>query len=410
MAGFKKIETEIKNNNLHTGGTKVRIVGKSEHDVGNDKAKNTTITRYEMIWTKTLDYCIENKHWESAMLFYREGCPSNPFPMDEEVAINHMRYRTFEKGTILKHYKSNEPVMGTNGKAIQCVGEWRSSSTVGLYRAAISKVSNAYETTQGTYKKCCADCAKIPIQRVRKGEGCSNHPGEPHYWPRGNVSTSQEFKKHINACIEYAEEHYDLRSTIALLPSQVRALRRYLLSSNRQDHLMLWVIIILGIKLFLRIDEVLEMKYEQLLEQYFVVSENDVESLLAKIKGKRDSDWLHFALWSDLDCPEFSPVAPLLIWISMTGIRGGYLFPTMEQLKKKKSVTTEYYPYDLCLADFKYLFVSVLRIDLDSDQYKNLILGSHWLRKTAFLFSSWGKASYPGWHGRLEETDQASIL
>jgi hypothetical protein len=71
-------------------------------------------------------------------------------------------------------------------------------------------------------------------------------------------------------------------------------------------HFMLWVIIVVRVKLFLRIDEVLELKYEQFLEEYFVIKDCNIESLLTKIKGKRDNKWLHFAIWDDKDCTEFS--------------------------------------------------------------------------------------------------------
>jgi hypothetical protein len=53
-----------------------------------------------------------------------------------------------------------------------------------------------------------------------------------------------------------------MRSTIAFLPSELRQIRKHLLSSNRLECLMLWVIIVLGIKWFLRIDEVLELTYK----------------------------------------------------------------------------------------------------------------------------------------------------
>ena len=97
---------------------------------------------------------------------------------------------------------------------------------------------------------------------------------------------------------------------------------------------MLWdITIIVGIKLFLRADEVLDMIYDQFLVKYFVVKETHVDSLLVIIKGKKDNFPVHFALWDDHDCPDFSSACPaLLLWLSFSGIRGGgYLFLSLEK-------------------------------------------------------------------------------
>ena len=56
--------------------------------------------------------------------------------------------------------------------------------------------------------------------------------------------------------VEYIENHYEARSTYALLPYQVRELSEYLVANNDHESLMLWTMIIVGIKLFMRIDEV----------------------------------------------------------------------------------------------------------------------------------------------------------
>jgi hypothetical protein len=74
--------------------------------------------------------------------------------------------------------------------------------------------------------------------------------------------------------VDYAICHYEVRSTIAFLPSEIceiREIRKFLLLSNRIECLMLWVIIIVGIKEFLSIDKVLELTYEQFMTKHFFV-------------------------------------------------------------------------------------------------------------------------------------------
>jgi hypothetical protein len=70
--------------------------------------------------------------------------------------------------------------------------------------------------------------------------------------------------------------------------------------------------------------------------------------------GKRDSHPVHFALWDDHDCPDFSPVRALLLWMSFTGIRGGYLFPSLDQLGKTRTPDKSY-GYESILNDYKLL-------------------------------------------------------
>jgi hypothetical protein len=118
------------------------------------------------------------------------------------------------------------------------------------------------------------------------------------------VTKDEEFKKSVQDWQEYAEHNYEQRCSAQLLPGEVRDLWIHLLSFNDLNHLMLWTIIILGIKMFLRVEEVLELTVEQFMDEYFQVSKDSVKGLCAKIQGKRDPKWLYFMIWNDTDCPQ----------------------------------------------------------------------------------------------------------
>jgi hypothetical protein len=407
--GFQKIQDKAKELNLDTKSPKITIIGKNDTECGNDKAKESSIDRYATAWRGLLDFCIEFEDWRSGIILHRAECPADPFPVAEDLAIHYMRFHVLEKGSVLKHYKTDQPIL-KDGSPVLCRGDWMSAATIGIYRSALTKLHLAYASTQGPYVQRCPKCIQIPLEQACNGRGCTSHPGNPHYWSRGCLTASEEFKKHVLILVDYAICHYEVRSTIAFLPSEIRDIRKFLLLSNRIECLMLWVMIIVGIKEFLRIDEVLELTYEQFLTKYFVVKPGYVESLLVKIKGKRDRNWQNFAIWHDEDCPEFSPVVALLIWIAATGIKGGRLFPSLAQLEAKVDVPTENYSYDSVLEDFKYLCGVVLGKDLSSPEGKKLIAGTHMLRKTAFLVAYWGKSNHPNWRGQLEAMDEASIL
>ena len=108
---------------------------------------------------------------------------------------------------------------------------------------------------------------------------------------------------------------------------------------------MIWVWIILSINQGLRIEECITLTYEHFMERYFDIDESShVDSLMMWVCGKRDESNINLVIWEDHFCPEFSPVRLLLLWIRVAGIKGGYLFPTLELLGKG-NYANEHYGY-----------------------------------------------------------------
>jgi hypothetical protein len=359
-------------------------------EVGSDKSKSASIERYEHVWKGFADFCFLIQDYESAMLPTREQCPDNPIPVRLQTAVLYMQFRVNKEGTPLKDLKTGELIYGVDKNVVHSVGDWQGESTVGIFRSAMSKVHSHYETTKGPYIEACSDCGKLSKEAVCKGEGCIRHPGDPHYWHQGNVTKDEEFKKSVQDWQEYAEHNYEQRCSAQLLPGEVRDLRIHLLSFNDLYHIMLWTIIILGIKMFLRVKEVLELTVEQFMDEYFQVSEDSVKGLCAKIQGKRDPKWLYFMIWNDTDCPEFSASNAILIWVGLSGITSGQLFPPKEELGNVKSSghTKNHLAYDCFLGVMKHLLVNVLK--RDESKMGGQIIGTHILRKSAFLFAKWG--------------------
>jgi hypothetical protein len=391
QAGFAKLIAKMNELELNTSAPKRVITGRTKDGaVGSDKSKSESIMRYEHVWKNFADFCFLIGDYESAMLPSRGLCPDNPIPVKLRTAVLYMQFRVNKAGTPLKDLKTGELIHDVDKKVVYSVGDWRSESTVGIFRSAMSKVHSHYETTKGPYVEACSECGKLSKEAVCRGEGCIRHPGDPHYWRRGNVTKDEEFKKSVQDWQDYAEHNYEQRSSAQLLPGEVRDIRIHLLSYNDLYHLMLWTIIILGIKMFLRVEEVLELTVEQFVEEYFQVSEDAVQGLCSKIKGKRDPTWLYFMVWNDGDCPEFSASNAILIWVRLSGITSGRLFPPKEELEAVKSSghTDNHISYECFLGVMKHLLIVVLK--RDESKMGNQIIGTHLLRKTGFLFAKWG--------------------
>ena len=390
--GFEEVEKLIKKYNLDTESPKIQIVGKTNDTVGTDSAKESSIERYRQIWPMFRDFCFLIGDYESAMIVCRIICPKDPVPVKMRTAILFLRFRVLEPQD-LTDPDTGAPVYDIHNRKIKTRGDWQGTSVPGLFRAAITKLHSHYETTQGSYIEECANCRKLDIKNICKGHGCEKHPGSPQYWRRGNCMGSKKFKKIMVEVVEYIENHYEARSTYALLPYQVRELREYLVANNDHESLMLWTMIIVGIKLFMRIDEVCTMTVEKFKTDHFAVTEMNVEGLCTMIKGKREGRPLPFMLWDDKDCPEFSSCKAVLIWMYISGIKSGPLFPSEDQylkLQRVGDIPMECFLYKTFLSKLQWLIINILKEDPKSPTMLNLILGTHILRKTAFLFAFWG--------------------
>ena len=401
--GFKKVEERIKELELNTDPSKqVNIVGMAKSgEVGTDQARDSSIGRYEIIWNTTRDFCFYIGDYDSAIILARAQCPANPLPVSLDTAVHCMRFLTMNEGTPLLHHKTNQPVKDMKGRNITCVGIWRSPNTVDLYRTALAKVHKHYQSTSTLYQGACDDCVALGFEKCRKGEGCRRHLGKPEFWSVGNVTKSEEFKTKHKQMLDYARAQYQVRNTVAFLPSELRAIRLYLLSHNSLYHLMIWTIMIVGIKLFARVEEALELTMEQLDSEYFSVTSTDVESLCCMLNGKCDNDWVHLAMWDDKDCPEFSASRALLIWLALSGIKSGRIFPTTSQIGSASP--TESFQYGTFLHIIKGLVSDVLKKDIDSPKMQKIIIGTHMLRKTAYLLACWG------WRSRSMKIDELDV-
>ena len=81
--------------------------------------------------------------------------------------------------------------------------------------------------------------------------------------------------------------------------------------------------ILLGIKLFLRADELLSLQVEQFPPDFQIVDIEKFSSFSVMIQGKCDVIPVHLQIFLDNDCTEFCPVRHLLVYVAMAGITEG---------------------------------------------------------------------------------------
>ena len=409
--GLKAIQKRIDEIGLDTESPKIQITGsnKRKATVGTDSAQESSIDRYEIIWDGLLNFCIEIKDYDSAMIVARDICPNDPLPVSVDTAISYLRFRVLEKGTDVLHHKTNLPIVDSAGNPMKSLGDWQSEPGVKLFATALAKVHAHYKTTSGKYYLDeCEDCHKLFVEH-NITTGCRRHINSAQIWRKGCPTEDSTFKNKHKQMKIYARTQYTARHTIAFLPGELRDLRFYLLSSNSLYNMMIWTIIIVGVKEFLRVDEVLAMTVEDFLEDYFAVSADNVQCLAASVQGKTDIEKENLAIWDDAECPDFSPTRALLIWLAVSGIKSGKLFPCEDALAARVTMPQHQLPYDTLLDEFKFLCVSVLKKDMSSETMKRLIIGTHMLRRTAYFLAFWGfNRNYN--HQDFSHADRANIL
>jgi hypothetical protein len=57
-----------------------------------------------------------------------------------------------------------------------------------------------------------------------------------------------------------------------------------------------------------------------------------VEALSMTVCGKADKEVIVLTFWADTQNPALCPVLHILVWISLTNIKSGYLFPDKQSL------------------------------------------------------------------------------
>jgi hypothetical protein len=144
--------------------------------------------------------------------------------------------------------------------------------------------------------------------------------------------------------------------------------------------------ILAGVKMFLRCDDVINIDMVNFLQKYFCLCDLDVSGLCMQVKGKSDDTFIPMMIWNEASCPDFCLPRALLIYIHFANLPdAGYLFPRID--KKTGEVTHEKWLYEDFLDVMKFLVQDILKKDTAEDKS---IIGTHILRKTAYLMALWG--------------------
>lgn len=351
---------------------------------GNKHLKKKSLSTYETKYRALRYFFCMIGDYQSLIILLKnrpDRCPAMS-PMSLALLI---RWKRGKFGSPLLNM-DNEHVRDVNGVPINCTGDWKDPDNVKQLTSAVGACHQA-AGLDGLYIERCADCHLAWNENSTMG--CQYHLGHPNMWRKGNPCTANLLKNEVRRWnCEGAD--YEVRGDSPLTPWEVVSLRHRLCSSGNLMDLCFFTIVIIAIKLFLRSDEFVNIKFEDI--RWDLTSFQDdgnIHGLVVEIKGKSDNKKKPFVIWSDDKLPVLCPIRHLLVYLYCSGITEGYLFPTLEKLINIPSDGLGKNTSKICYPTF----LEKLKNILKTVTKRNAKWGTHTFRKTAYLFAVWGGAS-----------------
>ena len=159
--------------------------------------------------------------------------------------------------------------------------------------------------------------------------------------------------------------------------------------------------ILVGSKLFLRSDELLNLMFsnpenENVINWDLVQVVNvngsptgEISAIGFQIKGKTDQVVVNLTLWADKEIPSLCPVRLLLMYLHVSRLKTGYLFPCGRFLEESMKGLTDGVAMEPISYDVLHLRLKEVTSRVIERAPKT---GTHTLRKTGHLLADWGGA------------------
>jgi hypothetical protein len=342
--------------------------------------KSSTVKKYRVHIDMLQRFFILIGRYDSLLILQSPRPVDVPSMVVEDVIL-YMEYKYGIPGDVLKT-KSGEVVKDVLDNVVYCSGSWKTPTQVESFSAAVGAIHRGQQQ-KGNYIEPCSECIRLDTEEHSR-MGCQKHAGRACLLRGGEPNKSDEFR-YASAAIKVARSNYEENGACTLLPSHVRGIRRELLKTNELANLQLYTIMIVSIRCFLRFDDFNTLKVESMQEGLHVVTSEGIKALCVLVQGKCDPRPVYLYLWCDEENPEFCPVRHLLLYLYITGISDGHLFP---DLKKPfgPGVASTPLKYQKVQDAFKKIMLTVA--PAFSEKF-----GTHTARKTSYLFAVWGLGS-----------------
>ena len=348
--------------------------------------------KYKTHSTECLRFCELIDDDLSGLAFDDANRPKNPVPPDPDMVLALLMFKCNTPNIILT-YKGSPVRRKSGGEVIKCVGAWKCHSNIDSFKGMFNFLAARFPSLSGGHRLACASCIELRNNSTEQHQkmGCTEHAGKPHLISKGNVIKHPIVASELERWRKAMERGHQRRGNYALTPAELRRIFNYCMSSGDETFFQVYVMMLCGVKLFLRCQEVLDMKVEDFITKMFQVDlEGGVRTLVTKVQGKTDAKPVYLNIFRELfsSQKEFDLIPLLLAYIKSFGIKDGYLFRASRGSENPIS-------YKVFLSKIEFLLKHILKKDP-----KMVCMGTHTLRKTAYLFASWSLLQICGsWGG-----------
>lgn len=363
------------------------FLGKATTRFGNRPMAESTKYSYECAFRQFWRFLSYKGDYESMLLLLVKP-PKNAPAIRVDSAEEFLRFKfdTINSPLYEELFRGSVPINDVFGDAMSADGGWNAPKIALIFQAALSDLHIANNNI-GQFHDVCDDC--LALSREDRHKGCHHHAGRPRFMRTGSPVKHQRFLSTV-ANIENRAKglNYKEMGCTQLLPSDLRLLRNRLLSVPSLENLQFWVIIIVACKLFLRHDEFHDIDLDKFIPALFDIPSDRVNSLAVEVFGKCDKEWLTVMLHADNLYTELCPLRPLMVYMHLLGIKGGFLFPSASELKNPPK--DGIFKTTICYATFMRQLKGLCEETLPPRP--NFKVGAQTFRKTGYLLAVFGDA------------------
>jgi hypothetical protein len=326
--------------------------------------------------------------FESSLVFDRMIAPYNAPPPSPDLIMTYLDYKICTTDTPLMYQDKPVLIPGTD-LPMMCSATWHCPTNVEDVSSCLKELTILHDSCSGPYhtQTACTDCMNAPKQGAIWGS-CEAHANNPVLCDvrRGDVLTYSPLVARLSFWKSKMLKQHVRKGNCQLEPREVRILRTHLVGTRKRYDFQFYVMILTGIRLFLRADEVLKLTVDKFCETMSIVEPTKVLQLCCWIKGKSDDIAVLLKIFEDVNDPPLDLILHLMVYVKCFGIKAdGYLFPWYNPAGEEVE-----YPYSSFHGKFSLVCRNVLKFPPE------IQVGTHTMRKSAYLFASWGLLGYCG--------------
>lgn len=320
-----------------------------------DSNPNTLID-YQRGWNECYLFSVRLGCWRTATLMSAER-PRNPLPAVPKTIRHYWMWKCTPKSSPVRersrsrnNKREGAELKWADGTVMYGCGAWNSPGCVTKSNTALGLLHECHTNLNNVFEEECHEC-KVYNPNVDFSKGivgstlmsCHDHIGRPLLKPRGNAMHDTAVANELRNLKQELGETHEVKGNFQLTPSQVREIRRELLQGSNKGAVatiggtQLYIMILLGVKLFGRSDDVCTVKLGDFPKGHGNVGifPFTVRYVSVYFKGKNQNHYTLLRLFKDDICPEFCIVRHLLAYLHVAGIEGAnsFLFPKLKDLQ-----------------------------------------------------------------------------